>query len=85
MATTVYAVCALTSLVAAALLARAWAASRTRLLLWSSAGFVLLAANNVILFVDKIVVPDVDLSVVRGTTGLAGLALLLFGLLEESG
>ncbi len=85
MATAVYVLCALTSLTAATLLARAWVVSRTRLLLWSSAGFVLLAANNVILFVDKVVVTEIDLSVVRGATGLAGLALLLFGLLEENG
>lgn len=85
MATLVYVLCALTSLTAATLLARAWVRSRSRLLLWSSAAFVLLAANNVILFLDKVIIgPEVDLSLIRGATGLAGLALLLFGLLEES-
>ena len=68
---------------AAALLLRGYLRSRTRLLLWSSLGFLGLAVNNVILFVDKVVTPDVDLTLARNTAGLVGLALILYGFVEE--
>ena len=83
MATTVFALCAVTSIGAAALLLRGYLRSRTRLLLWSSLGFLGLAVNNVILFVDKVVTPDVDLTLARNTAGLVGLALILYGFVEE--
>ena len=50
----VYALCALTSLVCAWLLLRAYQRQRTRLLLWSSVSFAGLALNNVLLFIDLI-------------------------------
>lgn len=81
MTTAIYALCAVTSITAATLLLRGWTRNRGPLLLWSSLGFVGLAANNVILFVDKVVVTDVDLGLARGATGLAGLAVLLYGLI----
>jgi len=65
MAETVYVLCALTSLACTALLLRSYAETRVRLLLWSGLCFAGLALNNVILFVDKVVAPDVDLSLVR--------------------
>lgn len=83
MATTVFAACAATSVAAAALLLRGYLRSRTRLLLWSSLGFLGLAVNNVILFVDKVVTPEVDLTLARNTAGLVGLALILYGFVEE--
>jgi hypothetical protein len=84
MAETVYVLCALASLVAAALLARGYARSRARLLLWSSICFAWLTANNVVLFVEKAVAPHGDLSLARGLTALVGLAALLYGLIWES-
>jgi Family of unknown function (DUF5985) len=83
-AAAVYVLCALTSTACAVLLARGWAQSRTRLLLWSAICFAGLAVNNVILFVDKVVAPDVDLSVVRASSALAALIVLLVGLIWES-
>ncbi len=80
----VYAVCALTSMLAAGLLARGYLRSRAALLLWSTLCFVGLALNNVILFVDKVVAPDVDFSLARGLSGFVAVALLLYGLIEES-
>jgi len=44
--------------------------SRSRLLLWSTLCFVALAVNNVLLFVDLVVVPDVDLRFVRGGSAM---------------
>lgn len=85
MAETVYVLCAATSATCAVLLLRGYRRQRTRLLLWSSLCFVLLAFNNLLLFIDLIVVPPtVDLSPWRGAAGLAGVSLLLFGLIWES-
>ena len=85
MATVVYVLCALTSLLCAVLLLRGWLRTRSRLLLWSAACFALLAVNNAILFVDLSVWTEVDLGAWRTGTGLAGLSVLLAGLIWESG
>lgn len=84
MATVVYALCALTSLGCAGLLLRGWARGRSRLLLWSGACFVWLAANNLLLFVDLAVVTDVDLRWARSLSAFLGVATLLGGLIWES-
>jgi hypothetical protein len=84
MATLVYSLCALTSLACAVLLLRGYAASRARLLLWSGLCFAGLAANNVLLLIDKRLVPTVDLSLWRSLPALAGVALLLYGLVWET-
>jgi hypothetical protein len=80
MAAAVYILCALTSIVCVVLLARAYVASRNSLILWTCLGFVGLAANNVMLFIDLILLPtSVDLSVARNACSLAGMLLMLFG------
>lgn len=84
MATLVYALCGLTSLACAVLLLRGYAESRARLLLWSGLCFTGLAVNNILLLVDKRVVPTMDLSLWRSVPALAGLALLLYGLVWET-
>jgi hypothetical protein len=83
MRTFVYALCALTSLLAATLLVRSYLVTRTRLLLWSSLCFSGLALNNIVLVIDK-ATPDVDLSLARTVPGLIGMLLMLFGLIWES-
>lgn len=83
MAETVYILCALTSVLCATLLIRSWLRSRARLLLWSSLCFVGLAINNVLLFVDRIVVPDVDLALVRSSIALFAVSLLVTALIWE--
>jgi hypothetical protein len=80
----VYMLCALTCLLCAALLFRGYAGSRVRLLFWSGLCFTGLMIDNVMLYIDLVVVPDVDLSVWRKLPGLAALILLLFGLVWES-
>ncbi|MBD0319218.1 MAG: hypothetical protein ICV87_02725 [Gemmatimonadetes bacterium] len=80
MATAIYVLCALTSLACAALLLRGYAQSRVPLLLWSGLCFVGLGLNNVLLFVDLRVAPQVDLSVWRTLPALVGVGLLLHGL-----
>jgi hypothetical protein len=84
MATVVYALCALTSIACAVLLIRGYLQSRARLLLWASLCFVGLAVNNVLLFVDLGLVPELDLSIVRSLPTLAGLTLLIYGLVWET-
>lgn len=84
MATVVYALCALTSLACAVLLLRGYLRSHARLLLWSGLCFAGLAANNLILLVDKRVVPELDLSLWRSLPALAGVAVLLYGLVWET-
>lgn len=84
MAAAIYGLCALTCLVAAALLLRSWQRSRLALLFWSGLCFVFLAGSNTLLVLDRVVFPDVDLSTARFATAFLGLLLLLYGLIMES-
>jgi hypothetical protein len=70
--------------VCAVLLWRGYRQSGVRLLLWSSLCFAGLALDNMVLYFDVIIVPDIDLAVIRRLPGLAGLSLLIFGLIFES-
>jgi Family of unknown function (DUF5985) len=81
----VYVLCALTSLACAWLLLRSFGQTHVRLLFWSGLCFIGLALQNIILFVDKVIAPDVDLSAVRLIPALAGLVLLLGALIWETG
>ena len=83
MATAIYILCALTALSCALLLLRGYRASRSRLLLWSGLCFVGLTLNNVLLVLDKIVFPLIDLSTWRRGTALCALLVLLYGLIYE--
>jgi hypothetical protein len=81
----VYALCTLASLVFAALLLRKYRQTRVPLLFWSSACFVCLAINNVLLFVDFVVLPtSIDLSIVRNLSNLVGVLLLLYGMIWDT-
>lgn len=84
MAETIYFLCALTSVGCAGLLLRAYARRRTRLLLWCGLCFLGLAFNNLLLFTDLVLVPDVDLSLVRQVSALASVVVLLYGLVWDS-
>lgn len=83
MAEAVYLLCALTSAACAVLLVRGYRRSRSRLLLWSSLCFVGLAANNAILVVDRLIVPDIDLSAWRLVPAVIGVGVLVYGLVTE--
>lgn len=89
MAEVVYILCALTSIAVAALLWRGYRRSGARLLMWSSLCFVCLALNNVLLSIDKVVLPHTDyvagvhFSIWRTLAAMFGIALLLFGLIWE--
>ena len=84
MATIIYSLCALTSITCLVLLWRSWRASGARLLFWSALCFAALSVNNVLLIVDRVVLPtQVDLAMWRLAWALAAVLLLLFGLVWE--
>jgi hypothetical protein len=80
----VYLLCAATALACSALLLRGYGRRRTRLLLWCGLFFLTLALENVILFVDVVLVPATDLSGLRTAVALGGVAALLYGLVWEA-
>lgn len=84
MATAVYLLSGLISIACFILLLRSFAVSRSSLLFWAALCFLGLSLNNVMLFVDKVVVTSVDLSPWRSIPALLGLLALMFGLLWES-
>lgn len=72
-----------TSIFCAVLLIRSYVAQRTPLLLWSSLCFGGLALNNVLLFADLFLIPDMSLELLRSATALVSLTLMLIGLIGE--
>ena len=56
---------------------------RERLLLWSSLCFGLLAINNLLVFIDIILLPGIDLMPARSATALAAVGVLLYGFIWE--
>ena len=84
MAAAVYVLCALTSIACAVLLLRGWRSRGVRLLLWSGLGFVGFAIGNVFLVLDAVMMPEVDLSLGRSLPVLAGLLILIHGLVWDS-
>jgi hypothetical protein len=80
----VYILCSLTALACGVLLLRGYGRSRMRLLLWCGVFFLAMAAENALLFIDVVIVPDVDLSDVRRIIPLIGVLLLLYGLIWET-
>lgn len=80
---TIYLLCAATSVLCAVLLFNGYRASRTRLLFWSCLCFVGLAVNNVLLFLDLVVVTT-DLSLLRTSVAVASMLALCLGLVWES-
>ena len=83
MALLVYLLCALTSAACCVLLYRGYRSSRARLLFWAALCFAGLAVNNLLVLIDERVVPTTDLSVWRSLPALAGIALLVYGLIWE--
>ena len=84
MATAIYTLTTLTALLCSVLLLRAYYRSRYRLLLWSGICFAGLTLNNVLLILDKLVFPTVDLSSTRTAVALAAMAVLLYGMIWDT-
>ncbi|HEV8712642.1 MAG TPA: DUF5985 family protein [Candidatus Binatia bacterium] len=83
MAAVIYTLCALTALLCAVLLLQAYSRSHYSLLLWSGLCFVGLTANNALVVIDRLFIPDTDLSTWRLAVGLLAMLVLLYGLIWE--
>ncbi|WP_207458230.1 DUF5985 family protein [Azospirillum sp. SYSU D00513] len=81
----VYLLCFASSFLCMALLARSYFRSRSRLLLWSMLCFIGLSINNLLLFVDVVLLPTtVDLLPLRHLSALGGLGILLYGFIWDA-
>jgi hypothetical protein len=78
-----YVLAILSSLTCATLLTRAYIQRRVRLLMWSAICFVGLTINNVALFIDLVLFPQVDLRLLRLVPALLGMSCLLYGFLLD--
>lgn len=84
MAAALYVLTCLTTLLCAALLLRAYARVRRRLLLWSGLCFVGLTLSNLFVIVDLVIFPEIDFYTYRLAAGAMAMAMLLYGLIWES-
>lgn len=82
MAVVVYLLCTLTSSICAVLLLREYRRHWSRLVLWSGLSFTALAASNVLVFVEFVVLPHLDLALYRGALFWLATALLVYGLVQ---
>jgi len=84
MSSVIYGLCAAIALLCAILLLSAWRRQRHRLLLWSGLCFAGFTLNNVLLVLDKVVLPDIDLSLWRLAVSVISIAVLIYGLVWDS-
>jgi uncharacterized membrane protein YccC len=84
MSSIIYGLCAAVALLCAWLLLSAWRRQRHRLLLWSGLCFAGFTLNNVLLILDKLVLPDVDLSLWRISVAVISISILLYGLVWDA-
>lgn len=84
MASVVYLLCSLTSIICALLLIRGYLRTKARLLLWSSVCFLALVVNNLFLVLDRIFFTDVDFYVFRQYAAFVGLVILVYGLVWDA-
>ncbi len=84
MATTVYLLCTFTSALCAVLLLREYRRTSARLLFWSGLSFTGFAITNALVFIDFIIVPEVDLSPFRAVAACVATGLLLYGLIWDA-
>lgn len=74
----------LTVALCAVLLLRAYLNVRQRLLLWSGLCFAGLTLSNLLIFVDLMMVPDINLYSIRLGVAAVSMLLLVYGLILES-
>jgi hypothetical protein len=79
-----YLVAIATCLTCTVLLFRGYLRRRIRLLMWSALCFAALTASNVLLFVDLVVFPGVDLRPARLLAALTGILLMLYAFIWEA-
>jgi hypothetical protein len=79
-----YVLCAITAFICGLLLLRSYRQKRVGLLLWCGIFFLALTVENVLLFVDLVMLPQMDLSLLRNSIPLIGVSALLYGLIMET-
>lgn len=84
MAGAVYLLGTFVTLLCAVLLLRAYAKTRTPLLVWSGLCFAALTISNALVFIDLVIFPALNLYVLRLGTAAIGMLLLVYGLVFES-
>jgi hypothetical protein len=84
MGVAVYVLGTLTSLCCAALLFRGYSRVKRKLLFWSALCFAGLTVSNLLVFVDLVLYPDVNMYRWRLVTAALAMILLLYGLIWES-
>jgi hypothetical protein len=80
---TLYVVCVLSSTACTVLLFRGYVKRRVRLLMWSAICFAGLSVNNLLLFADLVLFPDIDLRLARLVSALIGMLFLLYGFIWD--
>ena len=83
MAELIYGLCTVLSLSIAVMLWRQQRRVPTRMIYWTALCFTGLALSNLLLVLDKLVFPELDLRVLRHSVSLLSIGLLLFGLVYE--
>ena len=81
MATAVYLLCTVTSGVCALLLLRMYRRTRARQLLWFTLSFAAWTVASALVFTDLVVLPDVDLSILRAAVSAVAAGMMLAGLI----
>jgi hypothetical protein len=66
------------------LLFRGYRKRRIRLLMWSAICFAGLTVNNIFLFADLVVFPDIDFRLPRVIAALTGMFFLLYGFIWDN-
>lgn len=81
----IFALCALMSVTCTGMLLRGYLRERSHMLLWSSLCFALLALTNIVLFVDVVMLPEIDFngSIWRNLLSATAASLLVLGLVWE--
>jgi hypothetical protein len=80
----VYLLSAATALACGLLLWRGWRRNAVRLLFWSALCFFGLSVDNILLYIDLVVVPDVHMYNAPSIVGLISVGLLLYGLIWDA-
>ncbi|HZQ21965.1 MAG TPA: DUF5985 family protein [Terriglobales bacterium] len=83
MGAAVYMLGAVTTLLCSVLLLRGYFRSRAKLLLWSAVCFFGLTISNLLVFVDLVLLPQVDLYRWRLLAAAIAMIVLMYGLIWE--
>lgn len=80
----VFFLCMCASALCTVLLFRGWRRTRGRLLMWTALGFVGLALNNLFVFLDLVVFPDLSFVPLRQLSALAAVGILIWGFMWDA-